>query len=57
MFMDKFNTFSFILTIIILIELILGACSIFTMSIVTLYIISFCGWISLLCRNIEDFVK
>lgn len=55
--MNKFNIFSLILTIIILIDLILGACSIFTMSIVTLYIISFCGWISLLCRNIEDFVK
>ena len=55
--MNKFDLFSLILTIIILIELVLGACSIFTMSVLTLYIISFCGWISLLFRNIEDFIE
>ena len=55
--MNKFNIFSLILTIIILIDLILGACNIFTMSIVILYIISFCGWISLLVRYIEDFIE
>lgn len=55
--MDKFNIFSLILTVIILIELILGACSIFPMSIATLYVISFCGWLSLLCRDIENFIE
>lgn len=55
--MNKLNIFSLILTIIILIELILGACSIFPMSIATLYVISFCGWLSLLVRDIEDFIE
>lgn len=49
--MNKLNIFSLILTIIILIELI------FPMSIATLYVISFCGWLSLLVRDIEDFIE
>ena len=55
--MDKLNIFLLIITVIILIELILGICGILTMSVVTLYVISFCGWVSLLCRNIEDFIE
>lgn len=55
--MNKLNIFSLILTIIILIELTLGAFSIFTMSAVTLYIISFCGWLSLLVRDFANLTE
>lgn len=55
--MNKFNVFSLILTIIILIELILGACSILPMSLSTLYVISFCGWVSLLVRDFANLTE
>lgn len=55
--MNKFDLFSLILTIIILIELVLGACSIFTMSTVTLYTISFCGWLSLFVRDCANLTE